>query len=130
MTESCLEVNAVTYDICYEEVIHHDFSIEAETADDIESEFERLAGECAFDFTGGDVVSCGITKITADGIRRDLMIDHLLLERLVIAFKRYVENNAQDAELSYVYEALKNAGLSDEQIGMLGFSYCMPNGNV
>lgn len=45
-----------TYKVIYREVLHHEFEVEANSREEAEKEFERLANAGEIDFSYGDVV--------------------------------------------------------------------------
>ena len=52
-----------TFRVLYEEVVLHEFSVDAHDPDDAQDEFGHLADRCALDFMDGDIVSGQITKV-------------------------------------------------------------------
>ena len=51
------------FKVTYKEVLYHEFYVEAETEDDVEDEFERMANECELDFSDADLVEGNIVDI-------------------------------------------------------------------
>ena len=47
-------------------------------------------------------------------------------ERAIQILVRYIENDLNAAETSYIYDALTIAGASHKEINALGFGYCIP----
>ena len=52
-----------TFKVEYREVILHTFYVEAETEEDVEDEFCRMADNCELDFSGGDLIDGDIINI-------------------------------------------------------------------
>ena len=52
-----------TFKVTYKEVLYHEFYVEAETEDDVEDEFERMAIEGELDFSDADLVEGNIVDI-------------------------------------------------------------------
>ena len=52
-----------TFKITYKEVLYHEFYIEAETEEDVENEFCRMADECELDFSDADLIEGVIVNI-------------------------------------------------------------------
>ena len=48
-------------------------------------------------------------------------------ERAIQILSSYVDNDLQATETGYIYEALTQAGASEEEINALGFGYCIPD---
>ena len=51
------------FKVTYKEVLYHEFYVEAETEDDVEDEFCKMANECELDFSDADLIEGNIVDI-------------------------------------------------------------------
>ena len=59
-----MEVNIVkTFKVTYKEVLYHEFYVNAETEEDVDAEFCRMANDNELDFSDGDLIEGNIIKI-------------------------------------------------------------------
>ena len=52
-----------TFKVTYKEIIYHEFYVDAETQDEVDDEFCRMANACELDFSNGDLIEGNIVKI-------------------------------------------------------------------
>ena len=52
-----------TFKVTYKEVLYHEFYVEAETEEDVDETFCRMANDNELDFSDGDLVEGNIVKV-------------------------------------------------------------------
>lgn len=52
-----------TFKVTYKEVLYHEFYVSAESNENVEDEFCRMANDCELDFSDGDLIEGNIIKI-------------------------------------------------------------------
>ena len=114
-----------TYEILFEEVLLHRFELEAASAADVPDEFERLADECYFDFSDGEVVDSGIRQFRCAGSGKSEKIgwSHADLERLAYAFTRFAYRARQWTDIETWYDTLLECGCTLEDIETISESF-------
>ena len=110
--------------VTFEEVIQHEFEIEAESFHKVGDEFEYLANESQLNFTKGYPVHSAITSVKRYGSEstEKWSFSFADLERITQIFRSYVANDAGAACEEYIYQALQQAGCTDEDIHELGLA--------